>query len=234
MRERRKFFDIYIDSFSLNDLNLIKKGDFIVTLNMDHLKNSKNDPDFAQKLRKADWIIADGISIILLVHNVYKGSDFRQKIKKIPGIDLAEKLISNSQRVAFLGSTEKNIQEIRKKFSEKLVFAHHGFFLEQEEEKIVQDIKNSSADLLLVALGCPKQEKFLAKYAKTLENTTKIGVGGAFDIWSKDLKRAPKFIQKMNLEWLFRIFQEPFRIFRFFSNVHSFVLFFVSSLFDEG
>lgn len=234
MRERRKFFDTYIDSFSLNDLNLIKKGDFIVTLNMDHLKNCKNDPNFAQDLNKADWIIADGISIILLARNLYKGSDFREKIKKIPGIDLANQLIAKNQKIAFLGSSEKNIQKIEKIFSEKLVFSHHGFFLEQEEEKIVQEIKNSSAELLLVALGCPKQEKFLAKHAKTLENITKIGVGGAFDIWSGELKRAPIFIQKMNLEWLFRIFQEPFRIFRFFYNVHSFVLFFVSSLFDEG
>ena len=153
---------------------------------------------------------------------------------KCIGIDLAKELISRSQRVAFLGSSEKNIQRIEKIFSEKLVFAHHGFFLECEEEKIAEEIKNSTPDLLLVALGCPRQEKFLAKHAKTLENTTKIGVGGAFDIWSGKLKRAPKFIQKLNLEWLFRIFQEPFRIFRFFSNVHSFVLFFVSSLFDEG
>lgn len=234
MRERRKFFDIYIDSFSLDDLDLIKRGDFIVTLNMDHLKNSQKSVDFANDLKKADWIIADGISIVLLGKSLYKGTDFVSKIHKIPGIDLATELISRSNRVAFLGSTQKNIQKIEKIFSEKLVFAHHGFFLETQEQKIIDEIKKSDADLLLVALGCPKQEIFLAKYQKSLENTTKIGVGGAFDIWSGELQRAPKFMQNLNLEWAFRIIQEPFRVIRIISNVHSFILFFVSSLFDEG
>jgi N-acetylglucosaminyldiphosphoundecaprenol N-acetyl-beta-D-mannosaminyltransferase len=234
MRERRKFFDIYIDSFSLDDLDLIKRGDFIVTLNMDHLKNSQKSVDFTNDLKKADWIIADGISIVLLSKALYKGTQFGSKIHKIPGIDLATELISRSNRVAFLGSTQKNIKKIEKIFSEKLVFAHHGFFLETQEQKIIDEIKKSDADLLLVALGCPKQEIFLAKYQKSLENTTKIGVGGAFDIWSGELQRAPKFMQKLNLEWAFRIIQEPFRVFRIISNVHSFILFFVSSLFDEG
>lgn len=234
MRERRKFFDIYIDSFSLEDINMIKQGDFIVTLNIDHLRNAKKSVDFIDDLKKADWIIADGISIVLLARILYKGSDFASKVHKIPGIDLANGLISRSKRIAFLGSEQKNIEKIKNIFSEKLVFAQHGYFFDAEEEKIIQEIKNSSPDLLLVAMGCPKQEKFLARNQKTLASITKIGVGGAFDIWSGELKRAPKFIQKLNLEWLFRIFQEPFRIIRLFNNVHSFVLFFVSSLFDEG
>lgn len=234
MRERRKFFDIYIDSFSFEDINSIKQGDFIVTLNMDHLKNARKSVDFVEDLKKADWIIADGISIVLLARILYKGSDFASKIFKIPGIDLANELISRSKRIAFLGSEQKNIQQMQKIFSDKVVFASHGYFFEAQEEKIIEEIKKSSPDLLLVAMGCPKQEKFLARNEKTLAGITKIGVGGAFDIWSGKLKRAPKFIQNLNLEWLFRIFQEPFRIIRIFSNVHSFVLFLVSSLFDEG
>lgn len=237
MKERRNFFDIYLDSFSFEDIDEIKPGDFIVTLNLDHLKNTQKSPDFIEDLKKADWIIADGISIVLLARNLYKGSEFAKKISKIPGIELAEKLISRSSRLAFLGSTEKKISKLEEIFSDKVVFAHHGFFSQEEnssEEKIFAEIKNSQPDLLLVAMGCPRQEKFLAKHAKSLENTIKIGVGGAFDIWSGDLKRAPKFLQNLNLEWAFRIFQEPSRIFRFFSNVHSFVLFFLSSLFDEG
>lgn len=234
MRERRKFFDIYIDSFNLDDIDQIKQGDFIVTLNMDHLVNAQKSVDFTEDLKKADWVIADGIAIVLLARFVYKGSDFSSKIVKIPGIDLANELIAKSKRIAFLGSKQKNIQKIEKIFSDKVIFAHHGYFLEAEEEKILKEIKKNSPDLLLVALGCPKQEKFLSRNEKTLAGITKIGVGGAFDIWSGELQRAPKFIQKLNLEWLFRIFQEPFRIIRLFNNVHSFVLFLLSSLFDEG
>jgi N-acetylglucosaminyldiphosphoundecaprenol N-acetyl-beta-D-mannosaminyltransferase len=234
MRERRKIFDLYIDSFSFDDIDSIKKGDFIVTLNMDHLRNARKSVDFAEDLKKADWIIADGISIVCLARILYKGSDFASKIHKIPGIDLANQLISKSKKIAFLGSSQKNIQKLENIFSEKLVFAHHGYFLEAQEEKIIEEIKNSDADLLLVGMGCPKQETFLARHAKTLATITKIGVGGAFDIWSGELKRAPKFIQILNLEWLFRIFQEPFRIIRIFNNVQTFVLFLLSSLFDEG
>lgn len=234
MRERRKFFDICIDSFSLDDIDQIKQGDFIVTLNMEHLINARKSVDFIEDLKKADWIIADGISVVLLARFLYKGSDFASKIVKIPGIDLANKLISRSKRIAFLGSKQKNIQKIEKIFSDKVIFAHHGYFLETEEEKILEKIKKNSPDLLLVAMGCPMQEKFISRNAKTLAGITKIGVGGAFDIWAEEFMRAPKFIQKLNLEWLFRIFQEPFRIIRLFSNVHSFVLFLLSSLFDEG
>lgn len=239
MPERRKFFDLYIDSFSMDDIDEIKQGDFIVTLNMEHLQNAQKSVDFASDLKKADWIIADGISIKLLASSLYKGCGFAQKIHKIPGIDLAFELIKRSKRVAFLGSKQKNIDKLEKLFSDKVVFAHHGFFSSDdenldEEEKIIAEIKKSSADLLLVALGSPRQEKFLAKHAKTLASTTKIGVGGAFDIWSGELKRAPRLMQNLNLEWLFRLFQEPFRIFRIINTVHSFVLFFVSSLFDEG
>ena len=95
-------------------------------------------------------------------------------------------------------------------------------------------IRLSPLVLFLVLLGCPKQEIVLSRNVKTLASITKIGVGGAFDIWSGELKRAPKFIQNFNLEWLFRIFQEPSRIFRLYSNVHLFVSFYLSSLFDEG
>jgi N-acetylglucosaminyldiphosphoundecaprenol N-acetyl-beta-D-mannosaminyltransferase len=234
MRQRRKFFDIYIDSFSFADFDYINQGDFIVTLNMEHLHFMQKSPDFIEDLQKADWIIADSISIVLLAKFIYKGTDFAKNIFKIPGIDLAEKLIERYKKIAFLGSTQQVCNKLQKKFSEKLVFCHHGYFEIDDEEKILEEIKNSQTEILFVALGCPKQEKFLAKHQKTLENITKIGVGGAFDIWSEEKKRAAKIFRFLNLEWLFRIFQEPFRVFRFFNNVHSFVLFFLSSLFDEG
>ena len=90
--------------------------------------------------------------------------------------------------------------------------ARDGYFKPEDEAAIVADINASGAELLLVALGSPKQEKFIRKHRDELVNVkAAIGVGGSLDVWAGTLKRAPEFYQKHGLEWLYRLIQEPSR-----------------------
>ena len=86
----------------------------------------------------------------------------------------------------------------------KIVGTHDGYFGEDDEENIINDINSKNTDVLLVALGSPKQEKFIYRYKDKLNCKIAIGVGGCFDVISGTVKRAPKLFIKLKLEWLYR------------------------------
>lgn len=213
-------FGLRVDHFSLKDLGFIPKNAHIVTLNFEILVDAQYDSELKEIINKADLVIADGSFICFLIL-VLKG----KLIEKIPGIELAEKLIENHKKVALLGGKEDLKIALEEKFQDKELFIHHGFFEENssEEEKILQEIQKFSPELFLIGLGSPKQEKFISRIGKTVDNSMKIGVGGAFDIWSKNLKRAPKWMRIFHMEWFFRIIQEPYRINRLLYNVNRFI-----------
>ena len=89
---------------------------------------------------------------------------------------------------------------------------HHGYFKPEDEKAIVDEINASGADFLCVALGSPKQEKFMKAHAEEFETVRAgIGVGGSLDVWAGTVKRAPEFYQKHGLEWLYRFVKQPSR-----------------------
>lgn len=225
---RHKFFNIYIDDISQEQLLKQAKPSFIVTMNLEQFFLSQKDDFYKKVLLEADFIVADGISIVLLSKILGISS-----LSKIPGIDLAKKFIQQSSRIALLGASEEVIEKLKNIFSEKIVFAHHGYFSDSEEQKIIDQIQDSRPDLLLVALGSPRQESLIYRHKSRFPATTLIGVGGSFDIWAERLLRAPKWMRDLNLEWLFRIVQEPNRIFRLLYILYGLIIFFVSNLFDE-
>jgi N-acetylglucosaminyldiphosphoundecaprenol N-acetyl-beta-D-mannosaminyltransferase len=88
----------------------------------------------------------------------------------------------------------------------------HGYFGEEEEGAIVAEINGSGADFLCVALGSPKQERFIHRWRAELRPRAAVGVGGSLDVWAGALKRAPAFYRDHGLEWLYRLAQQPTRI----------------------
>jgi N-acetylglucosaminyldiphosphoundecaprenol N-acetyl-beta-D-mannosaminyltransferase len=226
--------------WSQNDSNI-----HIITLNMEHLHLAEKIPEFKKILSAAELLIPDGESICLLARILAK-----QKIKKIAGIDLAEKLINSYSRIAFLGA-EKTVSDSLRNLltaryssesvshrsgadvfnlnSKKEFFFEHGFYEKNQEENIIESVVNFNPELLLVALGSPAQEFLIAKYRHLFKNTVMIGVGGSFDIFAGKLSRAPKLFIKLKLEWLFRILQEPKRLGRFFSNLKNFLFLLLKS-----
>lgn len=221
-----------------NDSNI-----HIITLNMEHLNLAEKMPEFKKILTDAEFLIPDGESICLFARILAK-----QKIKKIAGIDLAEKLIDNYSRIAFLGAEKAVSDSLRNLLtikygskslnseagvfdlnSSKELLFEHGFYKKNQEESIIERIVNFNPELLLVALGSPVQELLITKYRPLFKNTVMIGVGGSFDIFAGKLSRAPKLFIKLKLEWLFRILQEPKRALRFFSNLKNFLFLLLKS-----
>jgi N-acetylglucosaminyldiphosphoundecaprenol N-acetyl-beta-D-mannosaminyltransferase len=231
-------FRTTIEGTVQNDSNI-----HIITLNMEHLNLAEKMPEFKKILTDAEFLIPDGESICLFARILAK-----QKIKKIAGIDLAEKLIDNYSRIAFLGAEKAVSDSLRNLLtikygskslnseagvfdlnSSKELLFEHGFYEKNQEEGVIERIVNFNPELLLVALGSPVQELLIAKYRHHFKNTVMIGVGGSFDIFAGKLSRAPKLFIKLKLEWFFRILQEPKRVRRFLSNLKNFLLLLLKS-----
>lgn len=230
MPRRIKLFDLWVDDFaSLEDAAdyIYKEAKLkpvhVVNMNMDQLVQVEDDSKHKELLANSELIIADGVSISLLVHLFC-----RKSIKKIAGIELAAELINRSKRLALLGASEEILTQVRNKFASKIVFAHNGYFSEEFKEKIIDEIIDNGPDLILVALGIPLQEAFIEQIKSRTGSCVLMGVGGSFDIWAGKLKRAPKWMIFFGLEWLFRLIQEPSRLKRFFNKVRKFMLLLIS------
>lgn len=193
-----------------------KTPHYIVTLNTFGFTLSQKDEEFKNIINFADIVIPDGIGIILaakILQNV--------KLRKITGIDLIEDLFKISKYKGWTfyllgakkGIINKCVENLKEKYPYlKIVGARCGYFEEEEEKNIIEEIKEKKPDILLVGMGMPKQEKWIYKHRKELNVPVSIGVGGSFDVLSGEVKRAPVFIQKIGAEWLYRTIKEPWRI----------------------
>ncbi|MFO7736358.1 MAG: WecB/TagA/CpsF family glycosyltransferase [bacterium] len=167
--------------------------------------------------KKSDVISADGQLIVML-------SAFTEKKlpERVPGCDVMQKLVKTAAKeelkIFFLGSEDEVLSTMVKKYTDKygsqiIAGCRNGFF-EGREAEIVKDIKSSGANILFVALGSPKQEKFIERNSEELFKSVDfiMGVGGSFDIVAGKTRRAPLFFRKKGLEWLYRVLSEPQRI----------------------
>lgn len=202
-----KQFHQYLD----DDLDL-KANKFIVTPNPEIVLAARKDPEFSKIINNADYVIPDGIGIIKGAKSL--GTPLHERIT---GFDTLQYLIETANRklskVYLLGAKPEVIQasaaKIKKDYPQiDLVGYHDGYF--QDEQEIIDEISEKKPNIILVALGSPKQEIFINKYRHS-SDAIWIGVGGSFDVFSGTKKRAPKVIQKLNLEWFYRLVKEPTR-----------------------
>lgn len=91
---------------------------------------------------------------------------------------------------------------------------HHGYYAAEEEAEVIAEIARSGADILLVAFGAPKQDKWISEHQEALGVPVAIGVGGLFDFYSGRISRAPQWIREMGMEWLYRLLMEPARLWK--------------------
>lgn len=139
---------------------------------------------------------------------------------------LLERSAKRGYRVYFLGAREETLARLinrcQKKFPELQIAGwHSGYFAAAEEEQIIATIKRSRPHVLLVAMGSPLQEYWLESHSSELGVPFCMGVGGSFDVLAGDLPRAPLWMQKHGLEWLFRLLQEPTRLWRRYLRTNS-------------
>ncbi|MBR7133812.1 MAG: WecB/TagA/CpsF family glycosyltransferase [Clostridia bacterium] len=192
------------------------KKSFAVAINPEKILASRRDAGVKEILESADYPIPDGIGIVI-ASKIKKGN-----IKKrVTGIECMNMLCGLSHKMGykiFLYGAAPQSVEGAKNTLEKMYpdIKISGFMdgYEQDNEKITAAINQSGADIVFVALGSPKQEYWICQNKERLCAKVFLGVGGSFDVLSGRVKRAPEFMQKIGLEWLYRLIKEPKRIVR--------------------
>ena len=211
-----KIIDCGIDEYIKRLLNDIENGGkkIIVSGNPEVLYNALHNDTLKSLCMQSD-IIPDGIGV--LIAGRITGQRFKQKIA---GISIIEEILKRSRmnniKIYLLGAeqwvVERAAEFCREKYNAIIAGFNNGFFDIDSCEHIIDEINKSGADVLLVAMGCPKQELFISKYKDQLECKILMGVGGSFDVISGKVKRAPNWMVNTGLEWLYRVLKEPFRI----------------------
>jgi len=197
----------------------------IVTINPEMISAASENSEFADIIRNAELVVPDGIGVEIGLKIL------GYKVKRIPGIELGKALIikfsKEGKSIAMIGAKpeviEKAVSNLKSEIPDiKIVYSHDGYF--SDDETILNEAASSNADLVLVALGSPKQEFFINKLKTRLPNAVLIGLGGSFDVWAGTVERAPAVYQKLGLEWLYRTVKEPARFKRIFPTLPLFLL----------
>ena len=186
---------------------------YVVTPNPEIVEVCREDPAVMDIVNRADLVLADGIGVIkgaAMLGTPLKG--------KVPGIEFAAgllgKLAKEGRSVYLLGAKPGVAELAGKRLSGqypglKIAGTHDGYF--QEDAPVVEDIRASGADVVLVCQGAPKQEKWMAKNGADTGAHLLCGLGGSLDVFAGVVERAPKFWCDHGLEWLYRLLKEPRR-----------------------
>lgn len=188
----------------------------IYTPNTEMIMMAEKDPEFKVVLNGADLVIPDGIGLIHASRIHHLGLTDR-----VPGIELMERILKychTTRRSIYLfggkpGTAELAGQKILEKYPNIVIKGiENGYFGPDDEDRIIDAINDAKPDVLFVALGAPKQEKWIAKHRRTLNAHVAMGIGGSLDVYAGNVKRAPVFFQKLGIEWMHRLLKEPSRI----------------------
>lgn len=187
----------------------------VITLNAEMAFQAYSDPDLRGIINAADLVTPDGIGI------VWGGRHLGNAIpERVTGIDLLQHLCraatSEDWKIYLLGSAPGVAEQAAERLSTEypglqICGTHHGYFQEADLPGIIQSIQAQAPQILFVALGAPRQELWIKKHLAQLGNIVCIGVGGSLDVIAGQKKRAPAWMMKINLEWLYRLLAEPAR-----------------------
>lgn len=223
-RDSAKLWGVSIDGISMNyalsrvrsHIINMEKSAMVITPNAISVYRAKKDSLYRSVARKALLTLPDGTGLVwglkflkMPVIERVTGIDFMQRICRLASVE--------GWPVYLLGSRQEIVTLASEKLEDKypgldIAGYHNGYFKEDETEKIINDIRESGARILFVALGFPRQELWLDSNLPHLDNVIGVGVGGSFDVISGKLKRAPFLWQKLGFEWLYRLIQEPWRL----------------------
>lgn len=227
MLVKRRLLSIDVSSGSYNefistilDYAIARISSYVCVANVHMLIEAHNKPKFAEVVNQADIVTPDGMPLA-------QGFRYEYNLKqdRVDGMSLLPTLLGECEKsdlsVYFYGGDPKVLQTaeafIRKTYPNlSLAGMHSPPFRQLTDAELTADeqrIKDSGANLVFVALGCPKQEMWMARM-KGKVPALMIGIGGALPVFTGTQKRAPKWIQKNSLEWLYRLIQEPKRLFR--------------------
>jgi N-acetylglucosaminyldiphosphoundecaprenol N-acetyl-beta-D-mannosaminyltransferase len=220
---RREFLGVAIDPLTADEtvgraLRAMRSKELTqhVAINVAKLVKARHDADLRRDITDSHIVGIDGMGIVwgarLLGVNVPE---------RVAGIDLMERLLgacaAEGFRPYFLGARKDVLQravaEAQRRWP-RLNFAgyRNGYFTREEEHEIVRQIRDTGADCLFIGMPTPHKERFLRRYREELHVPFIMGVGGSFDVLAEHVRRAPMLMQRAGLEWLYRIYQEPGRM----------------------
>lgn len=193
-----------------------KKFAFVVTLNTYGLMLSLMDSEFYDILQHAYLITPDGGGILFGAR--FLGIPLKERVN---GIDLIHEIcklcVKENYCLFLLGGKDDSVKGAKENLEKdfpglRIAGTQNGYFSADEEGGVLRKINALKPDILLVGFGMPKQEKWIDKHAGNLQVSLCMGIGGSFDVLSGQLRRAPLWMQKTGIEWLYRVIQEPKRI----------------------
>lgn len=207
-------------------LSLIKRDrvSVIFTPNTEIVMMAQHDEVLKEALYDADLVVPDGVGLVYAsrIHNL-------GLTERVAGIELMERMLKfcNATKLSIylFGAKEDvcklAVDKIKELYGNIDVKGYHsGYFDGAEESRIIDEINELKPDILFVALGAPKQEKWITTHKKTLNCKVAMGVGGSFDVLSGTVKRAPKIFRNTGFEWLYRLLTNPMRFKRMLALPH--------------
>lgn len=239
--EKVKMLNVAIHAISKKELLQTLKDGVLVTPNVDHLVKLQNDRNFYNVYQKAEWVVCDS-KILYLLSKLLK----RPLPEAIPGSSFFTAYYMYHKddpdcRIFLLGAKEgiaaKAMERINEKVGRQIVVGAHSpsFCFEKNEQEcmdIIDIVNKSGANVLLVGVGAPKQEKWIMKFRDRMPYVKLfMALGATIDFEAGTLKRAPVIWQKIGMEWLYRCLKEPKRLFkRYFIDDMQFFYYFTKQL----
>ncbi|NTU93328.1 MAG: WecB/TagA/CpsF family glycosyltransferase [Chlorobiaceae bacterium] len=220
-----RILDLDIDNLTMDEAIAViaariegKKQARIFFVNPDCLNKSVSDREYFELLKSGDCLFPDGIGLIIA------GKMLNTPLKEnINGTDmlpfLCRMAAARGERLFLLGGkpgvAEMAAMKLREHYGVSIAGTAHGYFNHETESRSVVDrINESGASILLVAFGTPIQEKWISRHHDVLAPLVLMGVGGLFDFYSGNISRAPRWLREIGLEWVYRILQEPGRMWK--------------------
>lgn len=225
MQEKVKILGVEIDNITLDEAGNITKNliensnkscELIVAPNVEFIMQAQKDEYFFNILKTAKLATPDSKGVEIAAKK--QGKPLKQRI---PGQDYFRKILELSEKygwtIYILGgkddTAEKATKNIKKIYpSVKIVGVHEGFFEKDSEEDVIKEINKLTPNILFVAMGAPRQEKWIYDHRSELKVDIAAGQGGTLDYESGNVKRAPKWMQRAGIEWLWRLILQPTRI----------------------
>jgi len=196
-----------------------------VVINAAKVVHAQKDDELKKSIVDCDIINADGKSIVWAARLLNKSVP-----ERVAGIDLMESLVklaaAKNYKVFFFGAKEHVVKSVVEKYAAMyggniIAGYRNGYYDKEDEPLIANQIAESGADILFVGITSPKKEIFLNTYKHVIKAPFIMGVGGSFDVVAGVVKRAPVWMQEAGLEWLFRVIQEPKRMWKRYLTTNS-------------
>jgi N-acetylglucosaminyldiphosphoundecaprenol N-acetyl-beta-D-mannosaminyltransferase len=210
-----ELFGIKFDNLTMDEALENIRG-FVVLPYSEFVVRAQKDEEFRNILNSADFCLCEGKGLYFMARLL--GKKLKQEIN---GVELIYKLNQKSkiknQKIFLLGGKEDVVEKTAEKLGDSVIGFEHGY---QDLDKVIEKINLAKPEILLVGLGSPKQEKWIYENLSKLPSVKlTIGVGGAFDFISGQIRRAPRILQAIGFEWFWRLTFQPWRVKRIFTGV---------------